>query len=154
MAKKIVRLPITNTIADGDYTAEIRVGSQGKIANVILDTGSSTLAVKPGKYKPSTDTDLKPTALAQDVIYGTGGWAGPVVQTSLKMGAVSLSSYVALADEQEPRNFGKADGILGLAYNVLNNAFDLSAFLKEQGRKPLTYPWPFPIKNSSAAINQ
>ena len=55
---------------------------------------------------------------AQDIIYGTGGWTGPVVTTSLTMGpngqSVSSDTYLALTDEQEPGNFGKADGIRGV----------------------------------------
>jgi hypothetical protein len=42
----------------------------------------------------------------------------------------------------------------GLAYNVLNNACDFSAYLEEQGHDPVTYPWPFPTKNTSAAVQQ
>jgi len=40
-----LRIPITNVYGGGDYTATLLVGSQKKPANVILDTGSSTLAV-------------------------------------------------------------------------------------------------------------
>jgi hypothetical protein len=37
----------------GDYTALVSVGSQGKAANVILDTDSSTLALDGNVYDPS-----------------------------------------------------------------------------------------------------
>jgi hypothetical protein len=159
-APKTVRVPITNVYGGGDYTAQLSVGSQNAVVNVIMDTGSSTLAVKQGTYKPAADKNLKPTAYAQDVTYGTGGWAGPVVTTTLTMGVkgntVTLqNSQIAVADEQQPHNFGAADGILGLAYNALNNAFNLSSYLQQRGIKPaVTYPWPFPARGSSAVLAQ
>jgi hypothetical protein len=160
VAAKTVRIPITNVYGGGDYTAQISVGSQNAVANVIMDTGSSTLAVKQGTYRSNADKNLKPSAYAQDVAYGTGGWAGPVVTTTLTMGVpgntVTLrNSPIAIADEQQPHNFGAADGILGLAYNALNSAFNLSTYLQERGiTPPVTYPWPFRARNSSAALAQ
>jgi len=59
-----------------DYNGPDSVGSQNVPANVILDTGSSTLAIKHSVYKPTADKNLKGTKYAQDVAYGTGGWAG------------------------------------------------------------------------------
>ena len=150
-----VQVPITNVYGGGDYTAQIEIGSEKTKANVIMDTGSSTLAVTPKVYDPSADKHVRATALAQDVIYGTGGWTGPVVKTALSLGSAALESYIALTDEQEPHNFGQADGILGLAYNVLNGAYDLAAYLEAKGIKEgLTYPWPFPVRNSSVAVKQ
>ena len=158
MAPTTLRIPITNFYGGGDYTAPITIGSQGAVANVILDTGSSTLAVVPGAYDPSADSSAQPTALAQDVIYGTGGWTGPVITTSVSMGtgsqSVSADVNMAITDEQEAGNFGNADGILGLAFNSLNQAYNLQAYLTQQGINPVTYPWPFPINNSSAAVQQ
>jgi len=160
MAPKTVRIPISNIPGGGDYTAQIHVGSQNTPANVILDTGSSTLAVKHSVYKPTSDKNLKPTKYAQSVAYGTGGWAGPVVVTSISMGIVGnnvtlQNSPMAIADDQQPHNFGAADGILGLAYNTLNNAYDLTPLLQQRGINPAeSYPWPFPIRNSSALLNQ
>ena len=37
----VVRIPITNIYADGDYTGVILVGRAKKPMNVLLDTGSS-----------------------------------------------------------------------------------------------------------------
>jgi len=155
----ILRIPITNGLAGGDYTAPIAIGSRGAVANVILDTGSSTLAVSPGVYDPTADSQMQATTLAQDVIYGTGGWTGPVVTTSLSMGtgaqAVAVDANVAITDEQESGGFGNADGILGLAFNSLNQAYNLSSYLAQRGISPaLTYPWPFPVQNSSAAVQR
>lgn len=155
-----VKIPITNVFGGGDYTAEILVGSQAVAANVIVDTGSSTLAVQQTNYKAASDTALNTTAWAQDVTYGTGGWAGPVVMTNLTMGsggnAVTLKNApMALAAEQEANNFGAADGILGLAYTPLNGGTNLHSYLVQKKINPaVTFPWPFPVKNSAAGVKQ
>jgi hypothetical protein len=160
IAPKTVRIPITNVYAGGDYTAQLSVGSQNASVNVLLDTGSSTFALKQANYKAATDKNLKPTSLVQDITYGTGGWAGPVVTTTVTMGVagnvVTLNNAsIAVADEQQQQNFGNADGILGLAYGKLNNAADLTAYLQKKGiNPPVTYPWPFPINNSAKAVAQ
>jgi Eukaryotic aspartyl protease len=159
MAATTLKIPITNVYGGGDYTAPITVGSQGAVANVILDTGSSTLAVVPRVYNPGADGSAEPTTLAQDVLYGTGGWTGPVVTAAVSMGtggqSVSADVNIAITDEQETGNFGAADGILGLAFNSLNQAYNLQAYLTQQGISPaVTYPWPFPVNNSSAAVQQ
>ena len=134
MAATTLRIPITNIYGGGDYTAPITIGSQGAVANVILDTGSSTLAVVPRVYDPSADSSAQPTPLAQDVIYGTGGWTGPVLTTSVSMGtgsqSMSADVNIAITDEQETGNFGSADGILGLAFNSLNQAYNLQTYLQ------------------------
>ena len=132
MPDNAIRIPINNVKGGGDYTAEIRIGSQAATANVILDTGSSTLAVVPRIYTVAEDKNVAFTPYAQLVTYGTGGWSGPVLETTLNMGTspneASVKTYVAIADEQLPHNLGPADGILGLAFNSLNSAYDLSAF--------------------------
>jgi hypothetical protein len=54
---------------------------------VILDTGSSTLAVVPRVYKIADDKNAAFTSFAQLVTNGTGGWSGPVLETTLSMGS-------------------------------------------------------------------
>jgi hypothetical protein len=62
---------------------------------------------------------------------------------------------VAIADLQEPNNFGKADGILGLAYNALNSAYNLQSYLSRRGvNPPLSYPWLFPTGVSQPGVVQ
>ena len=156
MTQTVIRVPINNVKGGGDYTGEIRVGSQGAIANVILDTGSSTLAVVPRLYKIADDQNATSTSFAQLVTYGTGGWSGPVLETTLSMGSggnqASVKTYIAIADEQLPHNLGPADGILGLAFNALNSAYDLTAYLTSHDvNPPVTYPWIFPVKTSAVA---
>ncbi len=143
---QIVRVPITNIFGGGDYTAQIRIGSQQAPANVILDTGSSTLAVKESAYDADKDTQLHPTANVQDVLYGTGGWAGPVVHTEVSLGDETTSvtlkkTHVAITATQQKGNFGMADGILGLAYRGLNRAYNLEPYLKKSKvDPPVTWP--------------
>jgi|HubBroStandDraft_6_1064221.scaffolds.fasta_scaffold76524_3 hypothetical protein len=159
MPTTAIRIPINNVTGGGDYTGQIKIGSQGVVANVILDTGSSTLAVVPRAYNIAADTDVQFTPYAQLVTYGTGGWSGPVIETSLTMGAagqeVSVTTYLAITDEQLPNNLGQADGILGLAFNALNSAYNLDAYLTSKGvSPPVTYPWIFPVRTSSAALRK
>jgi hypothetical protein len=115
---KILRVPITNIYGDGDYTAQISIGSSAVKANAILDTGSSTLAVVPKAYNVATDTDHERTSLTQDVLYGTG--AGPAgAEDDGGDGnwaqSASVTSYTAVTEADERRGFGDADGIMGLA---------------------------------------
>ncbi|MGX7002448.1 pepsin-like aspartic protease [Caballeronia sp. KNU42] len=144
---KILRLEITNVLSGNDYSARLAIGSKGAVANVILDTGSSTLAVEPSVYSGVGDKDLKPTTLLQLITYGTGGWAGPMVDTTLAFGAdaaqvVLPNCPIAITTVQESGNFQGVTGIMGLAYNGLNSAFDFSAYLATQGKES-TFPWPF-----------
>lgn len=148
-----LRLPISNVPAGGDYTAAFKLGSTGAEVQLLLDTGSSSLGVVPvpGHYDPDADTDLTGTDYAQDVIYGTGGWAGPVIETKVQIGDVVLpKAYVALIDAQY-EGFGTADGIIGLAYNRLNPAFNIGSYLRAHG-KQASYPWPFKVRNSRLGI--
>jgi hypothetical protein len=150
-APQALRIPITNVYV-GDYTAQILLGTEEAPANVILDTGSSTLAIKPHAYPPGKDTAKVTTSLAQVVLYGTGGWAGPVLETIIGLGNVSLpKASFALTESQEAGNFGNADGILGLAYNIMNNAFDLKAALAQK-HAAATYPWPFKLPGTQDGL--
>jgi hypothetical protein len=159
MAPTVIRIPISNITGGGDYTGQIRIGSQGVVANVILDTGSSTLAVVPRVYNVAADKNVSFTSFAQLVRYGTGGWSGPVLKTTLSMGSggnqASVDTFIAIADEQLPHNLAPADGILGLAFNALNAAYDLTAYLTSHNvNPPVTYPWLFPVRASVSALRQ
>jgi hypothetical protein len=144
---KVLRMPTSNLNAKGDYTISVSLGSEAVKLKLILDTGSSTLAVHSALYQPSADQHLSATTLVQEVIYGLGGWAGPVAQTSMQLhGDVSVQltdNYVALATSDNPP-FAKADGILGLAYKRLNQATDIAEYLHQQSPpQNLSLPWPF-----------
>ena len=155
-----MRIPINNFYGGGDYTARLLIGSHKTPVNLILDTGSSTIAVQMPPYDADSDKKLKPTGYAQEILYGTGGWLGPLVTTDVAMGApgteITLkNAHIAIAQDQLPNNFGKADGILGLAYSGLNQAYNLTDFLQAQiVDPPNTFPWPFRMNAPTGAAYQ
>jgi Eukaryotic aspartyl protease len=122
---QIIRMPISNVLLGSDYTGAISIGQNGVAANLILDTGSSTLAVQSQVYNPTSDPAAETTKIAQEVQYGSGSWVGAVVQTSVAVAAgVSLSNVnLAVTYTESANMFGKADGIFGLAYEPLNSAY-------------------------------
>ncbi len=127
---KIARIPITN-IFGGDYTGRILVGPNQQPMNVLLDTGSSALAIDGTKYQPAIGNGDQTTHLAQTDSYGDGSsWTGAVIQTQLKVGdgdsSVTLADgNCAVAYTASANMFGQTDGILGLAYAPLDDAFSM-----------------------------
>ncbi len=109
----------------GDYTARIFVGSENTPCDVILDTGSSTLALDEKAYNPNSDQNAQGTGLYQFAEYGSGSWSGIVVNTDVSLSDSQDSSSlkgVSLASAFKNKNmFSGCDGILGLAYRELNN---------------------------------
>ncbi|RHW77867.1 pepsin-like aspartic protease [Colwellia sp. RSH04] len=154
-----LKLPITNVYGKGDYSVVIHLGSEQAPVNLLLDTGSSTLVVKEGTYQTKHDKQLTPSAIAQEVNYGIGGWNGPIINSSItlsdydladknKLGVNQLSltkgAFAVTASTEQVATFGDADGILGLAYHHLNKSFNLSSYFEQQNITPAsTYPWPF-----------
>lgn len=126
----VVRIPITNVLS-GDYTGIIKVGPNQQPMNVLLDTGSSALAIDGAKYTPDPANGDNSTNLAQTDSYGDGSsFTGAVVNTTVTVGdgasAVALPGCsVAVAYQATPDMFGQTDGILGLAYAVLDDAFQM-----------------------------
>ncbi len=131
VSQTVVRMPITNVFMDGDYTGTVYIGSQQRPANVILDTGSSTLAIDGTFYDPTKDKDAEITDIAQEVGYGDGSnWVGGIVRTNIAVGtgtqALTLPQVnVAVAYHESRNMFSSSNGILGLAYTRLNNAFEM-----------------------------
>jgi hypothetical protein len=126
---KIARIPILNIYMGGDYTGQILVGPHEKPMNVILDTGSSALALDGHKYKPDLTHGDQSTKLAQTDSYGDGStWTGAVIKTKIAIGegasqVVLNDGNASVAYEQSANMFQGADGILGLAYAALDDAF-------------------------------
>jgi hypothetical protein len=166
---KVVRIPITNIFMDGDYTGVISVGSQKKAANVILDTGSSTLALDAHFYNPAGDQNAKTSDIAQEVQYGSGSWVGAVVHTDIVAGigkqTVALkqvSTVVAYAESNDM--FGKSNGILGLAYTRLDNAFTMPGVtwppkytynqIQQQGRVTFLQPYFTELEAQGTVANR
>ncbi|MGA7157359.1 MAG: pepsin-like aspartic protease [Acidobacteriaceae bacterium] len=124
--RRPIRIPITNVHLGGDYTGVVTVGAQQKAANVILDTGSSTLALDGNFYNPSEDKSSRLTNVAQEIQYGGGSWIGAVVQSDVRIGGERAPRVnLAIAYVVSENIFGKGNGILGLAYTRLNKAFTL-----------------------------
>ena len=100
--------------------------------NVILDTGSSALALDGHKYQPVTGAggDVT-TMLAQSDSYGDGSsWTGAVIETTVTIGSgtsqvTAPGVNAAIAYDQSASMFRGADGILGLAYAPLDDAFKM-----------------------------
>ncbi len=141
-----ILVPITNVHAKGSFTAQVDIGSQNQTANLILDSGSSTMVVQAEDYDPAVDESLQPTCYAQSVIYGMGGWAGPVVKTHVDIGhgdsQVGIETNIAVTRKEKTGCFGNSDGLLGLAYKSLNKANDLTEYLRDNNVEPChTYPW-------------
>jgi hypothetical protein len=124
-----VRIPITNINMDGDYTGVLTIGtgSGATSLNLILDTGSSALAVNEKKYSPTLGNGVTATNLAQFDSYGDGSnWLGAVLKDTVQIGGVTGTNVpVAVAYSASPDMFRDADGILGLAYQALDDAFSL-----------------------------
>ena len=126
---KVVKMPISNVLLGSDYTGQIEVGSSKKKMNMILDTGSSTLAVNGKDFNPSADKGSKTTNIAQEVQYGSGSWVGAVIRSLAGLShSVSLKNVNIAVTYQELANmFDHAQGIWGLAYEKLNNSYLMPA---------------------------
>jgi Eukaryotic aspartyl protease len=128
MAANIYNIPMTNTVLESDYTGIISLGSPPTQATVILDSGSSTLGIGAHKYNPTADKDMVETDYVQVMSYGSGSWYGSVVQTTVTGGSGSAqfsipNCNVGVAVKESQSMFGPVDGILGLAYIGLDDAF-------------------------------
>lgn len=158
----LLKLPTTLAYAKGGYSVALQLGSEGCRANVLLDTGSSSLAVTSVRYDPGRDTALSATALAQQITYGKGNWAGPVLRSRVGFGDCEQlrdvdNAVFAYVENAAADFFRDADGIWGMAYRHLDPAHDLSALLAAQGHDPaLTWPWPYALADAQqqAAFHQ
>ncbi|GAB3383632.1 pepsin-like aspartyl protease [Lysobacter fragariae] len=136
--------------AKGAYTVALEFGSQRDRVNLLLDTGSSSLVVLPEAFDATRDQHLKPTQLAQQVKYGQGAWAGPILTTQVGLGEGIHARQLAGAQfalvQADKVNFSNYDGLFGLAFGGLDKAHDMSTVLADRGVSPtLTWPWPFPV---------
>ncbi|WP_223789131.1 pepsin-like aspartyl protease [Marinicella meishanensis] len=156
-AKQGLTLPINLALGLGAYTTKLYFGSEQVAVNVMLDTGSSTLAIDLEKYQPENDQHLQTTTYAQDVVYGSGGWAGPVLRSQIELdheqNVVLNDAPFAITADSQQANFQQADGIWGLAYHHLNKAYDVSTYLQTQNPAlDSTHPWPFSVADTPKGI--
>jgi hypothetical protein len=152
-----INLPINISLAIGAYTTKLWIGSEQVAVDVLIDTGSSTLAINLDKYDPNKDQTLKNTSYAQSVVYGLGGWAGPVIHSQVELDhsqrLLLHDAPIAITANGQAHNFQQADGIWGLAYHHLNKAYDVSSQLN-QLKPPLdtTHPWPFAAQVTASSV--
>jgi hypothetical protein len=129
----LVRLPIT--IESGDcFALKLSVGNPAVSVNVLLDTGSSMLAVNADPYDRETDTAASNSLLLQKGSFAGSDFLAAVVRTRVGMLADGTTAAVTLPTANlgvvynvKPFLFGNADGILGLAYPPLNQAILMPA---------------------------
>lgn len=146
--KRPLHLPITLAYAKGAYTVGLSIGRGRRPGNFVLDTGSSTLVVLPHAYDPDEDDSHAPTSWAQEVRYGVGVWAGPVLSGEVHFDGLHHSVRLETAQfsrvEAAAQDMHGADGLFGLAYSGLDTAHDVSDYLNQRGiDPPQTWPWPF-----------
>jgi Eukaryotic aspartyl protease len=166
---KVVRIPITNVLMNGNYTGVIQAGTDKKTINVILDTGSSSLGLDGNLYNPGADRNARTTNIVQAVKYGSGSWLGAVVQTDIAAGTgtqcVNLNQVsVAIAYAESSDMFGKANGILGLAYTRLDSAYTMPGAtwppkynynqIQQQGRVTFLQPYFTELEAQGAVANK
>jgi hypothetical protein len=165
----VARIPITNVYAGGDYTGEILVGPDQKPMNVLLDTGSSALALDGTKYKPDFTRGDVSTDLAQTDSYGDGSsWTGAVIKSTLTVGSGSAvqtlnGGFVSVAYTESSNMFAGYDGILGLAYAPLDDAFQMpgdtsqheySAVEVRAGTKQDLTPYLTQLSNAGSSLDK
>ncbi len=146
--KNSIKFPINIAPSQGAYSINLLVGSQQQPVELLIDTGSSTITFKETHYDPHLDEHKELTPYAQCITYGKGGWAGPVIRSTITYsnGADSFDitdAPFALVEDQLTDSFLGLDGIFGLAYHHLNRAYNLSDFLKENNQQTYSYPWQF-----------
>lgn len=126
-----IELETTLAYAQGAYTVAAAFGSEGDTAQLILDTGSSTLAVTPRAYQPERDPARQSTPWVQEIRYGGGAWSGPVLRSRLAFGhghhARAIDDALFALIETDAPFLRDADGFWGLAYAGLDPAHAASA---------------------------
>jgi saccharopepsin len=126
-------VPLSNFM-NAQYYTEISIGSPAQTFKVILDTGSSNLWVPSTKctsiacflhtkYDSSASSTYKANGTAFAIQYGSGSMEGFVSSDTLRIGDITIPNQDFAEATKEPGlafAFGKFDGILGLAYDVIS----------------------------------
>lgn len=160
MFNQAYRIPISISAAEGAYSVRLLLGASQQPAVLLLDTGSSALAVRQSCYTPADDSVVTLSSDFQLVQYGAGGWAGSMVSTQVTLAAsaegpqsLSAQAELAVIVDEPSHNFYQADGIWGLAYAPLDHAVQAADWLAaQQVEPPLSWPWPATVLDSSAPI--
>lgn len=157
--KSHARFPINIAHAQGAYALDLSIGSENIPVKLLIDTGSSTIAFKPDHYVVNNDQHVKTTQIAQCVTYGIGGWAGPVLHSTVTYSngvddyEVENASF-SIIENEKGSNFLGLDGILGLAYHHLNKGYNLiSYFESNKSETKQSYPWPFAEQIEQSSVD-
>lgn len=124
-----VRLVTRIQTSGNCYTASLMLGTAGVIANVILDTGSSMLAVDGAAFDPVVG-GCTTTRLLQQAQYLSGSFLCAVVSGAVKLGAaapVQLPNANIGVAYGSGGMFGSATGIWGLAFPEQDAALQMPA---------------------------
>jgi hypothetical protein len=136
---------------------------------VILDTGSSTLALDGHLYNPAGDRNAKTSDMVQEVRYRSGSWLGAVVYSDVVAGSGEQSATlkqvsIAVAYAESSDMFGKSSGILGLAYTRLDKAFTMPGVtwppkytynqIQQQGRVTFLEPYFTELEAQGTVANR
>lgn len=128
-----IRIPITNWLTRNVFTAQASVGNAAAPINVLLDTGSSMFVISGTMYDATKDPSATTTPLLQTENFQTQTLFASVVHASIGLGAngTTILDYLPNTNlavvYNTPGGFGKASGVLGLAYPALNTAYTMPA---------------------------
>ena len=156
----LIRFPITNAVTGNCFTLQLSVGSQAVPMNVLLDTGSSMTVVSADPYNPGGDQAAVPSRLLQNGSFQGGGiFLAAVVRTQVALPAAGTAAAVRQANlgvvyNIRPSLFGKADGVLGLAYPALNAAVTMPGDTLENRYTPAQLGQGQPAGNLPTYLDQ
>ena len=86
------RLPISCALTGDNYVVQVKIGSASATASLVVDTGSSAMAVNANSYDPGQDAQAVTGNLAQSLYYLSGNMLGAVVQTGIAVNPLAGSS--------------------------------------------------------------
>src|SRR5579859_2112949 len=75
------RLPINCAVTGVSYVAQLQLGSTATPLSLIVDTGSSMMAVDGASYNPDQDAAAVTGDILQSGAYLSGNFLGAVVQS-------------------------------------------------------------------------
>jgi hypothetical protein len=129
-----IRFPISNHLTHNLFTLTLAVGSAPAQVNIILDTGSTMLTISGDMYDAAQDPKAQTTQILQTEEFVTGTAAAAVVRTPVGLEADGHAVAITVPDttlavvrDPAPGLFGRADGILGLAYPALGKTYQMPA---------------------------
>lgn len=125
------------------FLAQIKIGSEAQIFNLILDTGSSILWVGRNgcdgnhglihKFNPATSKTARNTGQPFNMKYGSGACTGYYYNDNIEyIPDKKFNMYFGVADTAN-FNVDNGDGIIGLSKEYNDNKLSFIHMLKESG---------------------